>query len=118
MPVTAADTAEAVRETLTDRTKLSELMKDTDDFVDWIERSINSRISRDPQALDQVKEQTEAFMINWLRENQTKDVDAVARRLNLDSPNARARIRPNTVYNKTAAGAKHDAMFGNITEYL
>lgn len=118
MAVLAADTQEAVRETLSDRAKLNELMQDKDAFATWIEDSIQARMSRDPQALDQAREQTEQFMINWLRENQNGEVDAISKRLNLDNPNARARIKPNTVYNKAALGAPHDGAFDNITDFL
>src|SRR5688500_7411505 len=118
MTVAIATTQEAVKETLNDRAKMAELMKDPDGFETWIEGSINARIKNDPQALDQVKEQTEQFMINWLRENTNKEVEDVARRLNLDNPNARTKVRPNTVYNKKAVGAAHDGTFATFTDYL
>jgi HK97 family phage major capsid protein len=119
MPVTVADTADAVKETLTDRTKLAELMSGgSESFVEWVEGSINARLNRDKGITDQIKEQTEQFMIQFLRENEGKEVDAVAKRLNLDNPNARSTIRPNTIYNKKALGAPHDGMFPTITDFL
>jgi HK97 family phage major capsid protein len=116
--IPAAKDENEVREVLTDRVKLKDLMSDPDKFVDWVNDSITARTKADPSLLDQSREQTEAFMINWLREHEGAEVSAVARRLNLDNPNARARIRPNTIYNKNAIGAKHDDMFGNTTEFL
>lgn len=119
MPVTAADTAEAVKETLTDRGKLAELMSGGgESFAEWVEDSIKARLGRDKGITDQIKEQTEQFMINFLRENEGKEVDAIAKRLNLDNPAARTKIRPNTVYNKKALGAPHDGMFPTITDFL
>lgn len=118
MPVAVADTAEAVKETLNDQGKLRELMKNPETFTEWIEDSIQARIKRDPQALDQVREQTEQFMINWLRDNQSKEIQDISRRLNLDSPNARHRVAKNTLYNPNAMGAKHDSAFDNTVEML
>jgi len=119
MPVTAADTADAVKETLTDRAKLQELMAGGGEtFAEWVEQSIQARLGRDAEITDQVKEQTEKFMIDFLRQNEGKEVDAIAHRLNLDNPNARARIKPNTVYNKKAMGVPHDGMFPTVTDFL
>ena len=120
MPVTAADTADAVKETLTDRAKLAELMSGGgESFAEWVEQSIQARLGRDSEITDQVKEQTEKFMIDFLKQNQGKEIDAIANRLNLDNPNARStRIKPNTVYNKKALGAAHDGMFPTVTDFL
>ena len=119
MPKTIAPATNSneVREILTDRNALRELMSDPEAHAEWVENSIQARLKTDPGLLAQVTEQTEAFKIEWLREQQG-NTDAIARRLNLDNPNARARIRPNTVYNKNAMGAKHDAMFASAAEFL
>jgi len=115
--IPAATTSEEVLETLTDRAALKALMSDPEAHAEWIENSINARLKGDPNIMNQAKEQTEKFMIDWLRENQN-DTEAVAKRLNLDNPNARARIRPNTLYNKNALGAPHDSMFASAAEFL
>lgn len=115
--IPAATNAEEVREVLMDRAAFKALMSDPEAHAEWIENSINARLKHDPTIVAQTNEQTEKFMIEWLRENQ-KDTDAVARRLNLDNPNARARIRPNTIYNQKALGAKHDSAFTNTAEFL
>lgn len=119
MAVKVADTQEAVKETLTDRAKFAELAKNPDEFATWIEASLQARLDRDPQILDQVKEQTEQFMIAYLRD-QTKgsEAEAIAKRLNLDNPNARSKIRPNTVYNKNAIGSSVDDTFNTLTDYF
>lgn len=113
--IAVANTAEELREVLTDRAAMAELLADPTAFADYMEKSVNARVTKDPGTLAQVSEQTEKFMVDWLRENGTDQT--TARRLNLDAPNAR-RIRPSTVYNKLAIGAKHDGTFANATEFL
>lgn len=111
--VATATTAEELRDILTDKSRMRELLGDPEGFAEFIENSVNARIKNDPEILDQVTEQTEKFMVDWLRE---KGMDsATARRLNLDSPNARS-IPRNTVYNKAAIGAAHDKTFASCAE--
>lgn len=111
--------ADELREMLTDRRVMTQLLSDPESFAEFTENSINARLKNDPGIVAQVNEQTEAFMIKWLRENGGTDLDAfTARRLNLDDPNARSRIRPNTLYNKKAIGAKHDALFASPSEFI
>lgn len=118
MPRMAIPTnAEELREMLTDRRVMAELMKDPAAFAEFTENTINARLKNDPGVLAQVQEQTELFMTEWLKDH-TKDTDAVAKRLNLDSPNARSRFRPNTVYNKSATGAPHDNMFATPSDFF
>ena len=114
-PIPAALNSDEVREILTDRKRLSALLNDPDTFVEWTENSINARL-KDRDVTDNVKEQTEMFMANWLRENGMEG--STAKRLNLDNANARSRIRPQTVYNRKAPGAKYDDYFGNTTDFL
>lgn len=113
IPQNAAD----LREMLTDRTVMRELMADPEAMSNFLEASVNARLKADPDIKAQVNQQTEAFMIDWLREQQG-GTDAIAHRLNLDNPNARARIRPHTIYNRKAIGAPHDSMFGSATDFL
>lgn len=119
MPKTikVATNAEELREQLTDRAVMRELLSDPEKFADHIENSINARLKADPGIEGQVSEHTERFMTEWLR-NQQGSTDEIAKRLNLDNPNARARIRPNTLYNKNAIGAKHDHMFASAGEFI
>jgi len=94
---------------------MRDLLADPENFADFVEDSVNARIAKDPELLNQVNEQTEKFMVDWLRE---KGMDTATRnRLNLDSPNAR-HIRPSTIYNKSAVGAKHDGSFNSAAELL
>lgn len=115
--IPVAHNSEEVREILMDKAALKEMWANPEAHAEWIEGSINARLKADPSLTAQTNEQTEKFMIEWLRENQ-KDTDAVARRLNLDNPNARNRIRPNTIYNKQAIGAPHDGAFNSAAEFL
>lgn len=110
--------ADELKEMLTDKTVMAKLAKDPESMAEFLNNSVNARLKKDPEILDQVKEQTESFMINWLREHEGAEVSAIAKRLNLDSPNARSSIRPNTIYNKNAIGAEHDDKFGTPAEFL
>lgn len=116
--IAPARTSDDIRETLTDRTKLRNLLKDPEAFAEWVEDSINARMKSDPEIRDQVHEHAANFMTEWLKENESPEMKTIAKRLNLDSPNARERIRPNTIYNKNAAGAKYDDYFASSTEFL
>lgn len=109
--------ADELKEMLTDRAVMRELMSDPEKFAEFTENSINARLKADPAISAQVNEQTEQFMINWLREQQG-NTDGIAARLNLDNPNARTKIRPNTIYNKHAMGAAYDKDFASAAEFL
>jgi HK97 family phage major capsid protein len=118
IPTNSAELAEM----LNDRKVMAEVYSDPELFAEFTENTVNARLKNDPAVMAQVAEQTEAFMINWLRDNQgagNGGIDALtARRLNLDNANARSNIRPNTIYNKTAMGAPHDKMFNSSSEFL
>jgi HK97 family phage major capsid protein len=119
MPKTIAvpKTADELHEQLTDRATMRELMSDPENFAAHMEAMVNARLKHDPDIEGQVSQQTEKFMIDWLR-NQQGGSDEIAHRLNLDNPNARSRIKPNTVYNRSAIGAPHDKMFANTSDFL
>jgi len=106
-----------LREMLTTPAIMRDLIADPEKFVQFTENSINARLKADSGITGQVAEQTEQFMINWLREQQGS-TEGISQRLNLDNPNARARIKPNTLYNKNALGAKHDGMFADASDFL
>lgn len=117
--IARAQTAEEVRDVLTTPSAMTALLKDPEAFVDWVEGSIEARLAKDPGILAQVQEQSEAFMINWLKENgQNREMEAISRRLNLDTPNARTHIRRNTIYNKNAIGAPYDKSFDSLTNFI
>lgn len=110
-------TADELREALTNRATMKELMADGETFAEFLEASVQARLKADPDITAQVSQQTEKFLIDWLKEH-NGDTDVIAKRLNLDNPNARTRIKPNTIYNKRALGAKHDGAFDNATDFL
>lgn len=116
--IAAAKNAEEVRDILTDRAALKDLMSDPEKFCDWVEESVNARVKNDPDILAQVNQQHEKFMIDWLKDNTPSEIEAISRKLNLNNPNARTRVRPNTIYNKKAIGAAHDGAFDSMTEFL
>lgn len=117
--LTPAKTADEIRDQLTDRSVMTEILKDPEKLNAWINDSVQARLSADPGVLAQVTEQNEAFLVNWLKDNASKgEIAETARRLNLDNPNARSRIRPNTVYNKNAMGAVHDDKFETVASFF
>jgi len=116
--ITIPENEDQLRETLTNKRAMSELLKDPDKFTNFVNDHVKLRLSKDPAILGQVSEQHEQFMINWLRDHTNEDLDVVAKRLNLDNPGARNRVRPNTVYNKKAAGAPHDGMFASAADLV
>lgn len=119
MAVAVAATSDDVKEILNDRAKFAELAQDKGAFEEWVEGSIQARIKNDPQILEQITDQTEKFAIAYLREQaKGSEAEIIAKRLNLDSPNARGPIKRNTVYNKKAIGAKVDDTFESLTDYL
>lgn len=118
MPKLAIPTnGDELRDMLLDRTVMKQLQADPELYAEFTEKSIQARLKSDPEILAQVNEQVESFKIDWLREHQG-NTDEIAHRLNLDNPNARAKIRPNTIYNKSAVGARHDKMFASAAEFM
>jgi HK97 family phage major capsid protein len=114
-----AKNSDEIREQLTDREVVKALLSDPEKLTNWVNDSVQARLSSDPALLDQTKEQTEAFMTNWLRDVYSKgEIADISKRLNLDTPNARAKIRPNTIYNKDAIGAEFDGLFETPTKFL
>lgn len=120
MPVKAAATDEDVRNILDDPKSIRELLdpNNPEAFVEWVNSTTNERLKNSTGVLEQVNEQAERFMRNWLKENETDEVRDIAKRLNLDNPNAQGRIPKNTVYNPAAIGAKFNDNFGTTTEFL
>lgn len=112
--------ADQLREMLTDRTTMNRLLEDPKLFAEFTENTIQARLKSDPAILAQVKEQTEAFMVDWLRGDGkpgTSNFNDAMRRLNLDAPNARGRIPKNSVYNSGAAGAPFDGSFPSLGNF-
>jgi HK97 family phage major capsid protein len=116
-PITIPRDSDELREMLTNRAVMKEVLADPETFVEWTEASIQARIKHDPAILNQVSEQQQDFMIKWLRESGMDD--ATRNRLNLDALNTRKPIkRSQSLYNKTAIGAKYDDYFADTTDFL
>jgi HK97 family phage major capsid protein len=100
--------SDELREQLTDRETMKNLLSDPEAFAEHIENSIQARLSSDPDLLNQTKEQTSAFMTEWLKDNAGSVDEITARRLNLADPNMRGPIgqKSSRIYNANAMGAK------------
>lgn len=117
--ITAAVDADAIRETLTDKETLKDLLSDPEKMVTWINDSVKARIEKDPGVVDQLREMSEQTLIAFLRENGAPEAEKVAKRLNMDGTSQnRTRLRTGSLYNKDAIGAKHDDKFKTTTEFL
>lgn len=116
--IPAARNAEEMKEQLTDRGVMKELLADPEVFADHIENTIQARMQHDPGILAQLKMQEEDFKRQWLANNTNPETDELASRLNLADVSGRRPIRANTVYNKNAAGAKHDKVFNDLTSFF
>jgi HK97 family phage major capsid protein len=100
-------------EMLNDPNKMKDLFNSPTDFKQWLNGYVDSTLQRDTGILDQVKEQCENFMVNWLRDNETDHIRA----LNLD-PNSRRPVPKNTLYNPDAMGAKYDDYFNSHADFF
>jgi HK97 family phage major capsid protein len=110
--------AEEMREQLTDRKVLRELLQDPEGFADHIENSVNERFKSDPSILAQVNEQVENVKIEWLKNQaNVSDNSELKRKLNLADPRSNG-IANKRLYNKSAIGAKHDSMFADASEFF
>lgn len=82
-------------------------------FGEFVRNYAKATREKDASILDQVREQTQQILGEWLRENPTASV----KRVNLDPEQAPSPPR-NTLYNKRAPGSKVDALFTAPEDYL
>lgn len=121
MPSTIAPAIDedSVRETLTDKEKVRNLLKDPEQFVNWVNESIKARQAADPGLMDQVKEQSEKFLRDWLKDSENAEVKSVAKRLNLaEGASSPIRAAKGTLYNPKALGAPHDDLFDQPADFF
>lgn len=79
----------------------------------------NARSVERKEMLDQLREQTEAQLTGWLKENQGAFPGNVIKVPNLDESKARAGARPSSVYNNPRAkGAPLDGVWPDFYTYL
>jgi HK97 family phage major capsid protein len=112
----AAKNSNELMEMLTNGKTSREILSDPKNFGEWVHASINSRLTEDKGISNQVKEQTEAFMSEWLKGNKGAQDALEAKRINLTDPNNRGKVVHNSIYNKNAIGAPHDDAFENLAE--
>lgn len=122
MAVTVPTTAEGLRETLTDKTKLKELI-DGGQFPEFLTNYVKETNRVDPTVTDQVKEQVDQVWSNFLREHEVDLKDLVKR------GGVGAAQAPNTMqtqmralkgqsYNPGAQGAALDELFTSPSEFF
>lgn len=118
MAPTVPETAEGLREALSDRRTLKALFEDGE-FEDFIEDHVQARLKKDPEITGQVEMQVEKFKRDWLKDLKgTGTHDDIAHRLNLATPTAKQHYRKGAIYNKKAIGAKHDGAFDTLGDML
>lgn len=109
--------ADELREMLSDRSRMGEILNDPDQFETFISNYVDASSGRNPDVMAQVNEQCEKFMLNWLRENGTTDA---AGRLNLrpDSPVRPPHSNDLRIYNPKAIGAEFDDDFDTMSNFM
>lgn len=112
--------SEELHEQLTDREVMKQLLADPEAFAEHIENSFHARTSADPDLLNQTKEQTQAFLTEWLKDNTGKLDDITNRRLNLADPNTRGPIgqKASKIYNPKALGAAFNQSGETAAQFL
>jgi HK97 family phage major capsid protein len=101
--------ANELQEMLNDKRTMATLADDPTAFAEFIESYKTVSLKNDPGIVAQVKEQTEAFMVDWLKGQSKDEINSTAKRLNLDNPFAKRAYQQNALYNKRAPGAALDA---------
>lgn len=101
-----------LNEMLVDRVQMKKVLEDPAKFAEFIKNYQTAASKNDPAIMDQVKEQTEQVMLNWLREHEVENI----RNLNLS--HSGKPVKTHGIYNKAALGAKHDKAFTNFSEML
>lgn len=124
MPTAVPTTADGLREELTSKTKLREIMSSPEGLINYVEAHVNARIKSDPSLTAQTSEQTEKFLLDFLRANPTID-DTTIRRLNLANPTSNQTRSRGKIYNAKALGARtdtrgtsYDTYFSNAADFF
>jgi HK97 family phage major capsid protein len=107
--------SDELREMLHDGDVMNEVLSDPDSLHDFITGYAAESHERSPDVLAEIKAQGEKAAFEFLRSHGVENFDV--RKLGLADPSQRPPAR-NTVYNKTAMGAKHDGVFNDMAEML
>lgn len=102
-------------EMLHDQNVLDTIGESPETLAEFMENYRNAADNRSPDVMADVREQAEKVAFDFLRSHGVENFDV--RKMGLTDPSQRTPAR-NTVYNKTAMGAKHDAAFGSMAEML
>lgn len=114
--IAAPRNAEELREVLMDRNAMATLLEGGPDGLnEFIENYRETANAHDPDIMAQAREQAERVSFDFLRSHGIENFDI--RKMGLHDPSIRATPK-RTVYNKNALGAKHDALFGSVDEFL
>lgn len=109
--------ADELREALTDRKVMAEVLSNPESHAEFIQNYVKAAHKADPEIANQVREQAERVSFDFLRDHMGDSKNVDLRRLGLHDPYAR-RIPPNTVYNKSAMGAKFDDYFADASDFF
>lgn len=87
------------------------------EFGEFIKNYANAIRDKDASIQQQVQEETQRVLAEWLRDNAKDGFVANVKRVNLD-PNAPPAAPRNTLYNKRAPGSKVDDLFSEPEDFL
>jgi HK97 family phage major capsid protein len=107
-------TADELHEILNSDAQLMDVMSDPDSLRNFLKNYVKTSAAKNPDITAEVKEQAERIALEYLRTNGVED--NVKGRINLDPYSKR--VPKNTLYNKSAAGAKYDNYFDNVSNFL
>lgn len=102
-------------EMLNDKNVLAEIGESPETLADFIENYKNAADAKSPDVMADVREQAEKVAFDFLRSHGVENFDV--RKMGLTDPSQRVPSQ-NTIYNKTAMGAKHDGAFNSMAEML
>ena len=102
-----------LEEMLTEPDRMKDVFNDPKALTDFIRSYAKNVYDRDAELVAQVKEQTEATLAQWLRDNPNAEVG----RLNLN-PLTGPNNRYSPLHNKRAIGAPLDGKFDDLQDFL
>jgi HK97 family phage major capsid protein len=102
-------------EMLNDQHVLEQIGESPESLGEFIQNYRDEADTRSPETMAEVRAQAERVAFDFLRGHGVENFDV--RKMGLTDPSQRTPAR-NTLYNKTAMGAKHDDAFGSMAEML
>lgn len=114
MTINTPTNAEELEVLLSDRDKVNNLVE-TGQFAGVLKNYVRATNEADKTLMEQVKEQTESVITNFLKDNPDA---ATVKKLNLDPYNGPGHNTYNPVNNPKAIGAKLNGMFPDLASYM